>query len=739
MPPTRRVSQTADRDQASADFAAGLADLGLSYKTSWYSSAVLYGVGGSLCAGLYTLDHSLMPAAISYLGWIALGISAFSLWGARHLADRPDHFQEWMLHARLSAGFAINVVAAPILGTEINVFTLFPLVLIPSACFLLPPRRALIYVFAATTVILLAVGLTHGTAQLAHALISALVVLLIAGAILVTKLRTRALAVRNRELALTDPLTAVANVRSLRERISAEHGCMSGKGSPFALFAIDLDEFKQVNERFDHSMGDRLLCAVADALEGELSPGDLLARRGGDEFSVLAPSAGGRDLDDLAERLERAIAAARLQICPAVTPSGSVAYIRTRPGEEVGALMERADTALHDSKLVSRARRRGEAQRDFAPTAAAPPADQTPGVDSTLGAVAAGERPRAARNGVARAVVDAAMRGQPDWRFAALLIGLIAAGLAVVAGAGLVRPLGPSEGLVLAAALVVLSLGCLYGAGAGLSQKWLHVPWTLACCLIALAIGLAQPAGTALLDGLVAIAVYGFLIFKARTAMVYMLAALLLYGIFAVAGHYQGGLTRTLITSGIVAVVSGVVAKLRLATNRFTRINRELSEVDELTGVANVRGLRGRVTTAIERAETLKLHPSLISVDLDDFKSVNDLHSHTLGDRVLVVVARAISESVRIDELVGRRGGDEFVVVIDGAGKADTDAIAARIKEAIVRARMRLCPDVTPAASVAIVEWSPGQSAEDLLHRADVALHDAKAESHARRGLAATA
>ena len=144
-------------------------------------------------------------------------------------------------------------------------------------------------------------------------------------------------------------------MRSLRERISAELGRPSGDGQPFALFAMDLDNFKQVNDRFDHSMGDRVLCAVAAALSEELEPGDLAVRRGGDEFAVLVANPAERDLDELQAALERAIARARTATCPQITPSGTVAYIRTRPGEELGAMMERADQALHDAKVASRA------------------------------------------------------------------------------------------------------------------------------------------------------------------------------------------------------------------------------------------------------------------------------------------------------------------------------------------------------------------------------------------------
>ena len=85
------------------------------------------------------------------------------------------------------------------------------------------------------------------------------------------------------------------------------------------------------------------------------------------------------------------------------------------------------------------------------------------------------------------------------------------------------------------------------------------------------------------------------------------------------------------------------------------------------TGVGNVRALRHRVSGVIERAGSTGLHPALVAIDLDRFKQVNDLYSHSTGDQVLVAVARAVSDHVQIEELVARRGGDEFVVVLRDA------------------------------------------------------------------------
>jgi diguanylate cyclase (GGDEF)-like protein len=224
---------------------------------------------------------------------------------------------------------------------------------------------------------------------------------------------------------------------------------------------------------------------------------------------------------------------------------------------------------------------------------------------------------------------------------------------------------------------------------------------------------------------------YGFLIFKARTAALYLLLGQGMYCAFAVGAGFDGGVTRTVITTVVVAVVGGLVSKLRMVTVRLARTNSELSELDALTGVGNLRALRGRVSDVVERAPSRRYKPLAVAIDLDEFKQVNDLYSHTTGDQVLVAVARTVSERVRIDALVARRGGDEFVVVLDNADPQYTAAVVQRIDDAIVRARRRICPDLRSTASLASVEWQPGETAVDFLHEVDVALHHKKAESHA--------
>ena len=105
------------------------------------------------------------------------------------------------------------------------------------------------------------------------------------------------------DLALVDDLTGVANRRHLLARMSEECALSLRSGEPFALLAIDLDGFKEINDGFGHGAGDECLRLFTGAAQSRLRPGDMLARAGGDEFCIVLPATTSRGAATIARRV----------------------------------------------------------------------------------------------------------------------------------------------------------------------------------------------------------------------------------------------------------------------------------------------------------------------------------------------------------------------------------------------------------------------------------------------------
>ncbi|MGH7640987.1 MAG: putative bifunctional diguanylate cyclase/phosphodiesterase [Candidatus Dormibacteria bacterium] len=156
---------------------------------------------------------------------------------------------------------------------------------------------------------------------------------------------------------------------------------------------------------------------------------------------------------------------------------------------------------------------------------------------------------------------------------------------------------------------------------------------------------------------------------------------------------------------------------------------------DPLTGLANRALLRDRLEHALKARRDGRSTLGLLSVDLDDFKTINDSYGHAIGDAVLLEVTRRIGECLRPADTFARLGGDEFAVLIEKmSGTAVATAVADRIGE--VLAQPIAAPDgltVTVGASVGLITTKYATAdAEALLRDADIALYQAKSEGKGR-------
>jgi diguanylate cyclase len=162
------------------------------------------------------------------------------------------------------------------------------------------------------------------------------------------------------------------------------------------------------------------------------------------------------------------------------------------------------------------------------------------------------------------------------------------------------------------------------------------------------------------------------------------------------------------------------------------------ARIDPLTGLLNRRAFKELAEREIQRARRF-LHPmSLIVVDLDRFKSINDCHGHLVGDAVLEDFARVASAQLRALDVIARLGGEEFVVLLPGTNTEGALQLAERMRQAIADSRLALEGQVLGyTASFGIAAFEPRQPGLDRwLARADAALYEAKAKGRNRVELA---
>ena len=160
-----------------------------------------------------------------------------------------------------------------------------------------------------------------------------------------------------RTTALTDPLTGLANRRSLLSRIDYEIARHTRSQGTFALIMLDLDGFKLLNDRFGHPTGDDLLRDVAAALKRAVRDQDTVARIGGDEFCVLAPETDEPGTDRLVSRINTAVGRVTAGVEALGVSAGAAAF--PDDGTSLEAILAAADDRLYDAKRsLPRQRRR---------------------------------------------------------------------------------------------------------------------------------------------------------------------------------------------------------------------------------------------------------------------------------------------------------------------------------------------------------------------------------------------
>jgi len=197
---------------------------------------------------------------------------------------------------------------------------------------------------------------------------------------------------------------------------------------------------------------------------------------------------------------------------------------------------------------------------------------------------------------------------------------------------------------------------------------------------------------------------------------------------------------------GRVSLISGRINRLRdrlRDRNQALRASvnevERLANVDELTQTFNRRAILSLVAREHRNVSGSGGVFSVAMLDLDHFKAVNDRCGHLVGDRILSRFSRLLTAGLRDCDRLGRYGGEEFLVLLPGAGAGQAEAILERIRDMITAHRWSaIHPDARITVSAGVATFQHGDSVESLLARADAALYEAKRQGRNRVNVAAS-
>ena len=687
----------------------------------------------------------------SVLYLVAAALGAFSFGPVAALPALPGLLAFWLVQGRLSyfrrpeqVLFAVwlavqgGVAGGLVLAHGPRVYLLPLLIPLDLLACLVFPRGMAALASGITVLLLLAVGLTadRSAVEAQPFLLLYPLSVAIAGSWIAAVASSLDLATR--EVATIDPLTGLPNRLALTARAAELEHQAATAGRAVTLLVADPDGFKRINDSRGHATGDRVLVEVAERIRLALPPQAAAFRLGGEEFVVLAPEVDHREGQALALAIAQAVAAAPCAGVPVTISVGVACALPPQPFVFT-ELFAAADRALYEVKHrggdgCCLACADGSLQLEAAGQGALLPTGGANGLQAAERRPSPGRRPAGQydvweareqeatgswliKDDLQRRQLLALNRTLRARAWPAFVVGFTVGSLSALQYG--VQILAPPAVFAVLYIAVEHRLEKLRRPELALGAAWLGLQGALmASGLIAnREMVFAAPLLFLLLIGSSAV----FPPKGVAIGVIFTLAIMLISGV--VEDPTLLGRAPAILGFDWAAVV--VIGMLGVALGRSTIEYRDQAVVDPLTGLFNRAALHLRAAELANRSAATGAPVAVVIADVDRFKAINDNHGHAVGDAVLTELGARLRANLRAFESAYRFGGEEFVVLLDGAGLAEAQAVATRLCRAVAG---KPIAGLTVTVSLGIACSQPGEpfSYEEVFARADLALYKAK-------------
>lgn len=670
------------------------------------TGAVLWSVQAVIAAvQQYGRAGSGMPATAFYLYLgVAASMALLCLFVGPRLGPRSFRFAEEVV---VVAGWlATAALVAATGGASSADIGLFANVMFYCAYFMEPARAARQVVLGTALMwapVVYDFSAVASSGFLGYAVVMTTV--LWAMVILIARHRrvTIAAEIHARRLALSDPLTGVANLHTFNDELRDAVRSASEDASRLGVAFVDVNGLKAANTVYGHAGGDLLIRRTAEALLESSGVDDQVARIGGDEFAVIVSDADAdrmKDFEaDFALALERQGGEGANSIGVVSASIGTAVF--PEDGNSPDQLMAVADGRMYDSKAALPQRLPTPGTSGGRSLSDAP----VERVGSKLETLMTGDAPGAsiawliAASMIAAGAAFGSVDVHPRLAFTLAVICVMVAGvLALVPDAHRRRTENASNALA-----VVMAIPAIYATGGAATPI---LP--LAYLVVAHAAYALSPRAAAVRAG----------------AMLGILIAVL------VSNVDSPNFTGVSVIVGEVIVIAGILRFNRSRADAAERASLELSRIDALTRLANRRMFERSLAIAATRlrSDTSDDYDDggLVLIDVDDFKAINSSGGHKAGDEVLRMIASVLEGAVGEQGTVCRIGGDEFAIVVSAGDGGSLARLAEKTRAAIGVVDWRVLCEPKVTLSMGYATWQHVDQWKDIVIAADMALRASK-------------